>query len=64
MNSMTRFEFYSKTPENMEMLIEKAVDDALSAEGCSLNLTLPEDRIGEDGERYARTWADWLQDDI
>ena len=41
---MTNFEFYTKNAARLGELIEKAVDDALEAKGCSLDLKYPEKR--------------------
>lgn len=54
---MTRFERYTRTPEDLEILLCIAVDDALEAKGCSMMLKMPPDIDGETGQ----SWADWLR---
>lgn len=44
-------------------LIEKAVDDALEAKGCSLDLKYPEKLSNADDTRMV-TWASWLNEEM
>lgn len=60
---MTNFEFYTKSPELLAGLIESAVDDALSAEGCSFDLTLPY-RLSSAPVGQVVTWEDFLKEEI
>ena len=55
---MTNFEFYTKNAVRLGELIEKAVDDALEAKGCSLDLKYPEKLSNADDTRMV-TWASW-----
>ena len=50
---MTNFEHYTKSPERLEELLYGAVDDALSAKGCSMRLKLPPDEFSY--------WESWLE---
>lgn len=56
---LTNFQYYTKSPEALEELLERVVEDSLMAEGCSLKLTLPP--LSENGE--TRFWAEWLKED-
>ena len=60
---MTNFEFYTKDARNLACLIEMAVDDALAAKGCSLELTCPEKLSNADDTRMV-TWASWLNEEL
>ncbi len=60
---MTNFENYARSPELLAMLIEKAVDDALEAEGCSLNLKYPEGLSSAKDDRLV-TWESWLKEEM
>ena len=60
---MTNFEFYAKNPERLGELIEKAVDDALAAKGCSLDLKYPEAMSTADDTRMV-TWESWLKEEM
>ena len=59
---MTNFEVYTKAPEILADLIERAVDDALAAKGCSLDLTMPECLSSADDGRLV-TWESWLNEE-
>lgn len=59
---MTKFEFYTKDPQRLADLIEQAVSDALEAEGCSLNLKLPERLSDADNGRVV-TWESLLKEE-
>lgn len=59
---MTKFEFYAKNPQRLADLIEQAVDDALSAKGCSLELKLPEKLSDADDDRMV-TWESLLEEE-
>lgn len=50
----TNFEWYAQNPKMMAELIQKAVDDALEAKGCSLELKLPDNGLG---------WESWLNEE-
>lgn len=56
---MTKFEHYTRDPKTLAALIEQAVDDALAAKGCSLDLTLPE-RLSSDTQDVMVTWESLL----
>ena len=60
---MTNFENYARSPELLAMLIEKVVDDALEAEGCSLNLKYPEGLSSAKDDRLV-TWESWLKEEM
>lgn len=60
---MTNFEFYAKNARNLAHLIEMAVDDALAAKGCSLELTCPEKLSSADDNRMV-TWESWLNEEM
>ncbi len=60
---MTNFEFYTKNAARLGELIEKAVDDALEAKGCSLDLKYPEKLSNADDARMV-TWASWLNEEM
>lgn len=60
---MTNFEFYTKNAARLGELIEKAVDDALEAKGCSLDLKYPEKLSNADNIRMV-TWASWLNEEM
>ena len=60
---MTNFEFYTKNAARLGELIEKAVDDALEAKGCSLDLKYPEKLSNADDTRMV-TWASWLNEEM
>lgn len=57
---MTWFEYYTQSPERLEMLLYKAVDDALEAKGCSFDLMLPENL----SEKRPCTWAEYLKEEM
>lgn len=59
---MTKFEFYTQNPERLADLLEQVTDDALEAEGCSLNLKLPEKLSDGQGE-YTVTWESLLREE-
>lgn len=58
---MTWFEFYTKSPEMLELLISQAVDDALEAKGCSYDLKLPFRLSSETDPDVYVSWADYLK---
>jgi hypothetical protein len=60
---MTNFEFYTENAARLGELIEKAVDDALEAKGCSLDLKYPEKLSNTDDTRMV-TWASWLNEEM
>ena len=60
---MTNFEFYTKHAARLGELIEKAVDDALAAKGCSLDLKYPEKLSNADDNRMV-TWESWLNEEL
>lgn len=60
---MTKFEYYTHDPERLADLIYQAVDDALEAEGCSLNLKLPERMSDADDGRMV-TWESLLMEEF
>ena len=60
---MTNFEFYTKDASRLGRLIEKAVDDALAAKGCSLDLKFPEKLSNADDTRMV-TWESWLNEEM
>lgn len=60
---MTKFEFYSKSPRRMAELIEQAVDDALAAKGCSLELKLPA-QMSEARDNRLVTWETLLEEEL
>lgn len=60
---MTKFEFYAKDPQRLADLIEQAVDDALAAKGCSLELKLPEKLSDADDDRMV-TWESLLKEEL
>lgn len=60
---MTNFKFYTKDAARLGELIEKAVDDALAAKGCSLDLKYPEKLSNADDNRMV-TWESWLNEEL
>lgn len=50
---MTNFEYYTESPAALEELLYGAVDDALSARGCTMRLKLPPDECED--------WQSWLK---
>ena len=52
---MTNFEILTQRPFILEQFLEMIVDDALEAEGCSLDLKIPSE------EGAGRSWRDWLE---
>lgn len=60
---MTNFEFYTKDARNLACLIEMAVDDALAAKGCSLDLKYPE-KLSNSDDTLMVTWASWLNEEM
>lgn len=60
---MTKFEFYTKSPDRLAGLIEQAVDDALASKGCSLDLTLPE-RLSDADDGRLVTWESLLKEEF
>lgn len=60
---MTNFEFYTKNAARLGELIEKAVDDALEAKGCSLDLKYPE-KLSNADDTCMVTWASWLNEEM
>lgn len=60
---MTKFEFYTQDPKTLARLIEQAVDDALEAEGCSLDLTLPE-KLSDCCDDVMVTWESLLMEEF
>lgn len=52
---MTNFEILTQKPFILEEFLEMVVDDALEAEGCSLDLKMPSE------EWAGRSWRDWLE---
>lgn len=59
---MTKFEHYTRDPQTLADLIERAVNDALAAEGCSLYLTLPEKLSDAEDDRMV-TWQSLLEEE-
>lgn len=59
---MTKFEFYVHSPERLADLLEQAVNDALEAKGCSLDLRLPEALSDEQDGRLV-TWESLLKEE-
>lgn len=59
---MTKFEYYTHDPARLADLLYMAVDDALAAKGCSLNLTLPEKLSGADDDIMV-TWESLLMEE-
>lgn len=53
----TNFDEIAENPLALAAFIEKVIDDALRAEGCSLKLTLPPPT--DDGK--SQTWEEWLR---
>lgn len=60
---MTNFEFYTKNARNLAHLIEMAVDDALAAKGCSLDLKYPE-KLSNSDDTLMVTWESWLNEEM
>ena len=60
---MTNKEFYTKNAARLGELIEKAVDDALAAKGCSLDLKYPEALSTADDTNMV-TWENWLKEEM
>lgn len=58
---MTKFEFYTQTPERLADLLDQAANDALAAKGCSLNLKLPEKLSDE--QDVMVTWESLLKEE-
>lgn len=59
---MTKFEFYTRTPERLADLLDRAVEDALKAKGCSLDLTLPESLSNASNDTVV-TWESLLKEE-
>lgn len=53
---VTNFDWYTKDIENLTRLLEAVQGDALEAEGCMLNLTLPP---GDPDDVVS--WENWLK---
>lgn len=49
---MTNFEAITKSEEALSRFLDVVQDDALEAEGCSFELTMPDEG--------ARDWLEWL----
>lgn len=60
---MTKFEHYTRDPQTLADLIERAVDDALAAKGCSLDLTLPE-KLSDEYDGRLVTWESLLKEEF
>ena len=55
---MTNFELITPNPQTLEDFLYAVQDDALEAEGCSLDLKLPPT---QGPEEIVVGWKDWLQ---
>lgn len=53
---MRRFDYYTAKPGRLAELLELVCDDALAAEGCSIELRLPP------GE--TPSWDAWLSEEV
>lgn len=60
---MRRWRTYESIDSLLGELIEKAVDDALAAKGCSLDLKYPEKLSNADDNRMV-TWESWLNEEL
>lgn len=60
---MTKFEYYTRDPSTLADLIERAVDDALAAKGCSLALALPE-KLSDEYDGQLVTWESLLKEEF
>lgn len=54
---MTNYDYYSKTADRLESLLDLAVADALRAKGCSMRLKLP-------GDYFTGGWERWLESEF
>ena len=54
---MTNFELITQNPQTLEDFLCAVQDDALEAEGCSLELKLPP---VQGAEQIVIGWKDWL----
>lgn len=55
---MTNFELITQNPQTLEDFLYAVQDDALEAEGCSLELKLPPT---QGPEQIVICWKDWLK---
>ncbi len=55
---MTNFDLITQNPQTLEDFLYAVQDDALEAEGCSLDLKLPPT---QGPEQIAIVWKDWLK---
>ncbi len=58
---MTNFEIITKSPMNLADFIDMVVDDALEAEGCSLDLTMPTEEARRSPVFGLHGYREWLE---
>ena len=58
---MTNFELVTQNTTTLEEFISAVVDDALEAEGCSLDLKLPCDLQEQSTNEVYLGWKEWLE---
>lgn len=62
MSSMTNFQLIVQNSTTLDDFISAVVDDALEAEGCSLDLKLPYD-LQEGAGGVFLQWKEWLEEE-
>lgn len=58
---MTNFEIITKSPMTLSDFIDMVVDDALEAEGCSLDLTMPTEEARQSPMFGLYGYREWLE---
>lgn len=58
---MTNFQLITQNPTTLDDFISAVVDDALEAEGCSLDLKLPEEILTPEQAKAYMGWKEWLE---
>ncbi len=58
---MTNFQLITQNPTTLDDFISAVVDDALEAEGCSLDLKLPGEILTPKQAETYMGWKEWLE---